>query len=103
MAGVELIFDLFHDGAYGGIGTVEVSTAGTAGPLTTVATLSTNAAWQNDLTISLAAYAGQNNITIAFRYNDSGAWAGAMGVDEVRLQTLTVLSPEVSIASVTPS
>jgi trimeric autotransporter adhesin len=103
MAGVELIFDLFHDGAYGGIGTVEVSTAGTAGPWTTVATLSTNAAWQNDLTISLAAYAGQNNITIAFRYNDGGAWAGAMGVDEVRLQTLTVLTPEVSIASVTPS
>jgi hypothetical protein len=103
MAGVNLIFDLYHDGSYGGIGTVEVSTAGTAGPWTTVATLSTNAAWQNDLTVSLTAYAGQNNITIAIRYNDVAAWAGALAVDEVRLQQLTVLTPEVSISRVTPS
>ena len=103
MAGVNMIYDVWHDGAYGAIGTIEVSTAGTAGPWTTVATIATNTAWQNDVTLSLAAYAGQNNITIAFRYNDGGAWAGAMGVDEVRLQTLTVLTPEVSIASVTPS
>ena len=102
MAGVNLLYDIFHDGAYGGIATVEVSTTGTAGPWTTVATIPTNAAWQNDLSLSLAAYAGQNNITIAFKYNDAGVWAAAIGIDEVRLQQLTVLTPEVSITSATP-
>lgn len=102
MAGVNLIYDVFHDGAYGGVATIEISTNGTAGPWTSVATIPTNAAWQNDLTLGLAAYAGQNNITIAFRYNDAGQWAAAMGIDEVRLQQITVLTPEVSILSATP-
>jgi hypothetical protein len=102
MAFVELKYDVFHDGAYGGTAFVEVSTSGAAGPWTSVATIPTNAAWQNDLTLNLAAYAGQNNITIAFRYNDAGQWAAALGIDEVRLQQQTVLTPEVSITSVTP-
>jgi hypothetical protein len=103
MAGVTMIYDVFNDGLYGGIGTVEVSTTGTTGPWTTVSTISTNATWQNDISLSLGAYAGQSNIFIAFRYNDAAQWAGAFGVDEIRLQQLTVLTPEVSVTSVTPS
>jgi hypothetical protein len=103
MAGVTLIYDVFNDGLYGGIGTVEVSTTGTTGPWTTVSTISTNATWQNDISLNLGAYAGQSNVFIAFRYNDAAQWAGAFGVDEVRLQQLTVLTPEVLVASVTPS
>jgi hypothetical protein len=103
MAGVTMIYDVFNDGLYGGIATVEVSTVGTAGPWTTISTIPTNAAWQNDISLNLGAYAGQSNIFISFRYNDAAGWAGAFGVDEVRLQQLTVLTPEVSVVSVTPS
>jgi trimeric autotransporter adhesin len=100
-AGVTLNFDQWFDGAYGGFGTVEVSTNGGT-TWTTVYTMLANAAWQNDVSVSLAAYAGQANITIAFRYNDNGAWASALGIDDVKLTQLTVLTPEVSITSVTP-
>jgi hypothetical protein len=100
-AGVTLSFDQWFDGLYGGVGTVEVSTNGGT-TWTTVYTMLANAAWQNDVTVNLAAYAGQANISIAFRYNDSGAWASALGIDDVKLTQLTVLTPEVSIASVTP-
>jgi len=102
MAGVNLIYDVWHDGLYGGTATIEVSTAGTAGPWTVVGTIPTNAAWQNDVTISLGAYAGQANITVAFRYNDNTQWATALAIDEVRLNQLTVLTPEVSVLRVTP-
>ncbi len=99
MGGVTLIFDLWNPGTYDGISTVEVSTTGSAGPWTTVSTLPYNAAWQDNLTVSLSVYAGQNNITIAFRYNDNGDWADGMGVDEVRLEQLLTLSPDMALTS----
>jgi len=99
MAGVSLIFDLYHTGVYGGVATVEVSTTGSGGPWTTVATLPESGAWQDDLETSLVNYAGLNNITIAFRYNDDGGWAGGIGVDEVRLEQLVTLSPDMALTS----
>jgi trimeric autotransporter adhesin len=99
MAGVSLIFDLYHTGAYGGVATVEVSTTGSGGPWTTVATLPESGAWQNDLVTTLVDYAGLNNVTIAFRYNDAATWAGGMGVDDVRLEQLVTLSPDMELSS----
>ena len=99
MAGVSLIFDLYNDGAYGGESTVEVSTTGNTGPWTTVATLPESGTWQDNYTVSLLAYAGLNNVTIAFRYNDNGAWAAALGIDEVRLEQLVTLSPDMALSS----
>lgn len=99
MAGVSLIFDLYNDGLYGGESTVEVSTTGNTGPWTTVAILPETGAWQDNITVSLAAYAGLNNVTIAFRYNDNGGWAAALGIDEVRLEQLVTLSPDMELSS----
>lgn len=98
MAGVSLIFDLFNDGLYGGVSTVEVSTDGTA-TWNTIATLPVSGAWQDDFTVSLATYAGQNNVTIAFRYNDNQGWAAGLGIDEVRLEELATLSPDMELSS----
>jgi hypothetical protein len=84
-SGVNLIMDLFLPGNYGGIGTVEVSTDGGA-TWTVVSTLTSNAAWQNDVTIPLNAYAGQTNVLVSIMYDDAGGWADAMGVDDVRLE-----------------
>ncbi len=99
MAGVSLIFDLYHSGTYGGIVTVEVSTTGSGGPWTTVATLPESGAWQNDLVTTLVDYAGLNNVTIAFHYDDAAAWGAGMGVDEVRLEQLATLSPDMALTS----
>lgn len=102
MAGVQMIFDVFLPGVYGGVGTVEVSTNG-GGTWTSISTIATSASWSNDVIVSLSAYAGMTNVMISFKYNDMGGWADAMGVDEVRLEQLTVTNPDMTIASTTGS
>lgn len=89
MTGVNLVFDAYMSGQYGGIGTVEVSTNGGTS-WTTVYTMTNNqTAWQNDVVVSLSAYAGMSNVSVSFLYNDDAGWADAMGIDEVRLVQLT--------------
>ncbi len=99
MVGVELIFDVFLPGTYGGTGTVEVSTDGGA-TWTTELTIATNAAWQDDVTVGLNSYAGNANVLISFVYNDNAAWADGIGVDEVRLNELTVSAPDASLVGI---
>ncbi len=102
MVGVNLYFDQWMDAVYGGSGTVEVSTTGTAGPWTTVYTMTSTAGWVNDVQVNLSAYAGNATVYIAFRYNDGAVWADALGIDDVKLEQIAVLTPEVGISSVTP-
>ena len=86
-AGVNLIFDAYVPATYGGSGNVEVSTDGGT-TWSVVAAIPTGAAWQNDVTVSLNAYAGNTNVLVSFLYNDGGAWADAMAIDDVRLEEI---------------
>jgi hypothetical protein len=45
--------------------------------------LDPSAAWQNNLATNLSAYAGQNNVLVAFRHNDGNAWADGFAIDNV--------------------
>jgi hypothetical protein len=44
--------------------------------------ISGNSAWRTEI-VDLTAYAGMNNVQIAFRYNDGGGWLYGMAVDDV--------------------
>jgi trimeric autotransporter adhesin len=102
MVGVNLIFNGYLNGGYGETGVVQVSTNGGT-TWATVYTLAANpAAWQNNLTVNLNAYAGQTNVLISFLYSDNNDWAYGIGIDDVRLEQLTALLPEVGITSVNP-
>ncbi|MFM1915030.1 MAG: hypothetical protein RLZZ531_699 [Bacteroidota bacterium] len=79
---VALKFDAFYTGVYGSVATVEVSTNGGT-TWTTIFTLDPNAAWQNNIATNLSAYAGQNNVLVAFRHNDGNAWADGFAIDNV--------------------
>lgn len=81
---VALKFDAFYTGVYGSVATVEVSTNGGT-TWTTIYTLDPNAAWQNNLATNLSAYAGQNNVLVAFRHNDGNAWADGFAIDNVSI------------------
>jgi len=79
---VAVKFDAFFSGGTGSVATVEASTNGGT-TWTTILTLDPNAAWQNNIAANLTAYAGQNNVLIAFRHNDSGGWAYGFAIDNV--------------------
>jgi thiol-disulfide isomerase/thioredoxin len=83
---VALKFDAFYTGVYGSEATVEVSTNGGT-TWTTIFTLDPNAAWQNNIATNLSAYAGQNNVLVAFRHNDGNAWADGFAIDNVSIYT----------------
>jgi thiol-disulfide isomerase/thioredoxin len=79
---VALKFDAYYSGIYDSEATIEASTNG-GSSWTTIYTLDPSDAWQNNLAINLSAYAGQNNVLIAFRHNDGNAWADGFAVDNV--------------------
>ncbi|MDP4761068.1 MAG: Omp28-related outer membrane protein [Crocinitomicaceae bacterium] len=81
---VALKFDAFYTGVYGSEATVEVSTNGGT-TWTTIFTLDPSAAWQNNIATNLSAYAGQNNVLVAFRHNDGNAWADGFAIDNVSI------------------
>lgn len=81
---VALKFDAFYTGVYGSVATVEVSTNGGT-TWTTILTLDPSAAWQNNIATNLSAYAGQNNVLVAFRHNDGNAWADGFAIDNVSI------------------
>ena len=64
-AAIDLIFDAYVPAVYGGSGNVEVSTDGGT-TWTVVASIPTGAAWQNDVTVSLNAYATNPNVLVSF-------------------------------------
>lgn len=94
-AGVNLIMDVFNPGGYGSIGTVEVSVDGGA-TWTVVFTFNEDAAWQDDVTVSLNAYAGLPNVLVSIRYNDNANWAYAIAIDDVRLEELASIDMTVT-------
>lgn len=79
---VALKFDAFFTGAYGSVATIEVSTNGGT-TWTTISTLPTSDVWQNNSVANLSTYGGQNNVLVAFRHNDGGAWADGFAIDNV--------------------
>ena len=92
--------DLYHDGAYGNIGSVEVSTdQGTT--WTEVAVVDNVPEWQIAAGFDLSAYAGQSGVWIAFRQNDAGSWTSGFCVDNVSISNSTAPEPDASVAVVT--
>uniref|UniRef100_UPI0040492F8F M43 family zinc metalloprotease n=1 Tax=Flavobacterium sp. TaxID=239 RepID=UPI0040492F8F len=95
-----LTFDhAFADVAAAEVGQVRISVDGGT-TWTTIQTLSNTSTalggglfstpWVNGNTIDLAAYLGQTNLRIAFRYRDGGGWNYGMAVDNVRVFSSTV-------------
>jgi gingipain R/gingipain K len=68
--------------------TVEVSVAGGAWQLLdTLATTQSGSTgvWVNEKEMSLATYAGQSNVRIAFHYNDLNGWRYGVAVDNIKV------------------
>lgn len=86
-AAVNLIADIYMDGEYSSTGAVEVSTDGGTSWIDIYTMPLVSGSWQNNTIISLNAYAGMANVLVAFRFNDQGAWATGLGVDNVRLES----------------
>lgn len=99
MIGVNLIFNGYLNGGYGETAAVEVSTDGGSTWITVNTLVANPAAWQNDLTVNLTAYAGQANVLISFLYSDNNDWAYGIGIDDVRLEQLVTLSPDMALTS----
>lgn len=95
---VSLKFDLFYyDASYQSIQEhAYVSVSQNFGLWEDVATLSGAGDWQVGYTVDLSAYAGMNNVRIAFRYSDGGGWLYGMAIDNV-----TVFTPADHDVSVT--
>ena len=102
MVGVNLIFNGYLNGGYGETAVVQVSTNGGTTWTTVSPLLGDPTAWQNNLLVNLTAYAGQANVLISFLYSDNNTWGYGIGIDEVRLEQLAALLPEVGITSVNP-
>jgi hypothetical protein len=95
-------FDLyFWDATYGGApedATVEASLDGGA-TWQIMATLKGADTWQKDYAVDLSSLAGNNNVLLAFHYNDGGGWLFGCAIDNV-----TVFVPynrDVKLASAT--
>ncbi|MDC8000296.1 S8 family serine peptidase, partial [Aequorivita todarodis] len=77
----------------GETGQVLISTGG--GAFTVISTLSNTSIdngggsyttpWVNGLNIDLSSYIGQSNVRVQFKYNDNGAWAYGMAVDNISI------------------
>jgi hypothetical protein len=104
IVGARVIFDAYLPGSYGGTGTVEVSTDNGV-TWTIVNTLASSTVWQDDLMVNISAYtgAGNTNVLVSFLYNDGNAWADAMAIDDVKLDELTSLSPDMALTSASGS
>src|SRR5690606_13409317 len=44
--------------------------------------------WVNGLTLDLTSYIGQTDVRIQFKYNDNGAWAYGMAVDNISISAM---------------
>lgn len=84
-AGVGLTFDIIFPGSYGEMGYVLVSTNSGTSFDTVYTAVGGGAAWQNNISVNLNAYAGNASVLIAFAYNDAAVWAFGMGIDDVVL------------------
>ena len=96
-AGLNLNFDAAFPGSYGDIATVEVSTNGgtTWTPIYTIPAVVN--AWQNNLTVSLHNYIGQNNVLISFKYNDAADWAQGLAIDNVSIEKTSGLESSLEV------
>ena len=87
--GLELIADFYMDGQYSSTGFVEVSTDGGTTWVVEHTMAAVNGTWQDNFVIPLNSYVGTAGVLISFRFNDQGAWASGLGVDNVRLNETT--------------
>lgn len=100
LGGARVLFDVYLPSTYGGIGTVEVSIDNGASWVV-VNTIGSDPAWQDDLMVDISAYtgAGNTNVLISFLYNDGGAWADAMCIDDVKLEEVTTFEPDMELTT----
>lgn len=103
-----LVFSAYYTGAYGSVGTVEISTDG-GSSWAQLFTIPASGAWQ-DYSINLSAYLNFNNVKIAFVHNDGGNWADGVAIDDVKVfqptpndvQLVSVDLPETSTIGSVP-
>jgi len=90
---VTILFDVFYTGAYGSLGTMEISNDG--GATWVYVSLPTATSWQLDLGLTLVngdeLVAGQgpynftSDMVFRFIHNDAGDWADGVAIDNVLL------------------
>ncbi len=91
--------DVFHDGSYGNVGSVEVSTdQGTT--WTQVSVVDNLPDWQIAVGFDLSAYVGQSGVWVAFRQDDAGGWTSGFCVDNVSISNAVAPEPDASVAPV---
>ncbi|MCI5057660.1 MAG: T9SS type A sorting domain-containing protein [Flavobacteriales bacterium] len=88
MVAVNLTADVYLNGGYGEMLTLEISTDGGTTWVNehTFGTDANN--WQENITVDLTSYAGNSSVIISFLYNDAGVWAYGAGIDNVELTQL---------------
>lgn len=88
MVGVSMECDVFLNGGYGETMYTRVSLNGGATWDTVYTVVGAGNVWQDNIQISLNAYAGLSNVLIQFMYSDAATWAFAGGLDDVVLTEL---------------
>lgn len=92
---VNLQFDAFFEG-FSDIATIEVTTNGGTS-WNTLLTLTSNSAWQEDLSINLDAFIGHCDVQFAFKYNDGGEWGNGFAIDNVSI--IGTVQPQFDLAA----
>lgn len=103
-----MIFSAYFTGAYGSVGTVEISTDGGT-TWAEIYTIPSGSAWQ-ELSINLSAFLSYNNVKFAFVHNDGGTWADGVAIDDVKVfqptpndvQLLSIDMPDNAIVGSAP-
>ncbi|NND64251.1 MAG: T9SS type A sorting domain-containing protein [Flavobacteriaceae bacterium] len=104
-----LTFDHAFSDIGGEIGDVLVSTGG---PFTSVLALTNTSTangggsfttpWVNGITFDMTPYIGQATVQVQFRYNDGGAWAYGMAIDNISISAETATDVQTAVNSGTP-
>ncbi|MCF8294493.1 MAG: T9SS type A sorting domain-containing protein [Bacteroidales bacterium] len=92
---VNLQFDAFFEG-FSDIATFEVTMNGGTS-WNTVWTLTSNSAWQEDLSINLDAFIDHCDVQFAFKYNDGGEWGNGFAIDNVSI--VGTVQPQFDLAA----
>lgn len=102
---ITLSYSAHIDGFGGAFAQIEVSTDGgttwnvEAGVPVTTASTTGDGTWQDNIMVDLSAYAGESDVIISFRYNDTGIWANGVGFDDIEVTSPNYTPPAGNVTS----
>lgn len=99
--GVVLKYQYVQSGAWGSVGSIEVSTNGGTTWTIVGANVATTTTWMQG-TANLSSYTNSATVKVAFHHDDGGNWADGMAVDDVQVRSVSALDAS-PVASTVPT